>query len=68
MEPITKIANELGLNEDHLIPYGRHKAKISLEALKKPDDYRGKLVVVAAGAACWLGGSRDESDWISLTE
>ena len=39
MEPITKIANELGLNEDHLIPYGRHKAKISLEALKKPDDY-----------------------------
>ena len=46
MEPITKIANELGLNEDHLIPYGRHKAKISLEALKKPDDYRGKLVVV----------------------
>ena len=46
MEPITKIAESLGLNPDHLEPYGRYKAKISLDALKSPADYRGKLVVV----------------------
>ncbi|MCH7737250.1 MAG: formate--tetrahydrofolate ligase, partial [Chloroflexi bacterium] len=46
MEPITKIADGLGLDPDHLIPYGRYKAKISLDALKDPADYKGKLVVV----------------------
>ena len=46
VEPITKIAESLGLDPDHLIPYGRYKAKISLDALKDPADYRGKLVVV----------------------
>ncbi len=33
MEPIARIAAELGLKEEHLIPYGHHKAKISLDAL-----------------------------------
>ena len=46
MEPITKIADGLGLDPDHLIPYGRYKAKISLDALKDSADYKGKLVVV----------------------
>jgi len=46
VEPITKIADGLGLDPDHLIPYGRYKAKISLDALKDPADYKGKLVVV----------------------
>ncbi|GIS93324.1 MAG: formate--tetrahydrofolate ligase [Dehalococcoidia bacterium] len=67
MEPITKIANELGLNEDHLIPYGRHKAKISLEALKKPDDYRGKLVVVT-GITPTPAGEGKTTTAIGLTQ
>ena len=46
VEPITKIAESPGLDPDHLILYGRYKAKISLDALKDPADYRGKLVVV----------------------
>ena len=67
MEPITKIANELGLSEDHLIPYGRHKAKISLEALKKPDDYRGKLVVVT-GITPTPAGEGKTTTAIGLTQ
>ena len=67
MEPITKIANELGLNEDHLIPYGRHKAKISLEALKKPDDYRGKLVV-GTGITPTPAGEGKTTTAIGLTQ
>ena len=67
MEPITKIANELGLNEDHLIPYGRHKAKISLEALEKPDDYRGKLVVVT-GITPTPAGEGKTTTAIGLTQ
>ncbi|MCI0866379.1 MAG: formate--tetrahydrofolate ligase, partial [Chloroflexi bacterium] len=51
MEPITKIAAGLGIKEEHLIPYGRYKAKISLEALSEAltggqSGQRGKLVVV----------------------
>ncbi len=67
MEPITKIANELGLNEDHLIPYGRHKAKISLEALKNSDDYRGKLVVVT-GITPTPAGEGKTTTAIGLTQ
>ena len=44
MEPITKIADELGLDADHLVPYGRYKAKISLDALKNPADYKLSLI------------------------
>ena len=28
MRPITEIAAQLGLSDEHVIPYGRYKAKI----------------------------------------
>lgn len=47
--PITEIANNLGIKEEELEPYGRYKAKISdslMERLSdKPD---GKLILVTA--------------------
>ena len=47
MKPISEIANSIGLTEDFLIPYGKYKAKISLDALKaKEGSPQGKLVVV----------------------
>lgn len=47
MKPISEIANSIGLTEDFLIPYGKYKAKISLDALKvKEGRPQGKLVVV----------------------
>ena len=33
MKPITEVAAGLGLTEDELVPYGRHKAKVHVRAL-----------------------------------
>jgi formate--tetrahydrofolate ligase len=38
MEPIVQIAAQLGVKDEHLIPYGRYKAKIALEALRAAPD------------------------------
>jgi formate--tetrahydrofolate ligase len=46
---VTKIAEKLGIPEDHLVPYGHYKAKVSLEyvdSLKSRKD--GKLILVTA--------------------
>ena len=48
MRPITEIADRLGLPEDLLEPYGRHTAKIRLEALDRFPNRRGKLILVTA--------------------
>jgi len=49
IERITKIAAKLGIPEEHLVPYGHYKAKVSLDYVdsvaKKPD---GKLILVTA--------------------
>ena len=49
MKRITEIASHIGIADDHLVPYGHYKAKISLDyvdSLKgKPN---GKLVLVTA--------------------
>lgn len=49
MERATKIAEKLGIPEDHLVPYGHYKAKVSLDfvdSLAKKKD--GKLILVTA--------------------
>ena len=46
MLPITQIADHLGIAQQHLLPYGRHKAKISLEALEGRESAQGRLIVV----------------------
>ena len=48
MEPINQIAAGLGIKEEYLIPFGRYKAKISMDALNDAPtrERRGKLVVV----------------------
>ena len=49
MQRITQIAEKLGIPEEHLIPYGRYKAKVALDYVDslgdKPD---GKLILVTA--------------------
>ena len=44
LKPIASIAQKLGIGEDALIPYGRHKAKVALP--ERPA--KGKLVLVTA--------------------
>ncbi|HWN17275.1 MAG TPA: formate--tetrahydrofolate ligase [Gemmatimonadales bacterium] len=45
LRPIAEVAAEVGLGPDEILPYGRHKAKISAEAIarRKP---KGRLVLV----------------------
>jgi formate--tetrahydrofolate ligase len=49
MQRATKVAEKLGIPEDHLVPYGHYKAKVSLDFVdslaKKPN---GKLILVTA--------------------
>ncbi|HLF31820.1 MAG TPA: formate--tetrahydrofolate ligase [Xanthomonadales bacterium] len=48
--PITEIAARLGADEQDLIPYGRHIAKISIDALSRPRPRpgKGRLILVSA--------------------
>ncbi len=49
MEPIVNVAKGIGISEDELELYGKYKAKISDEYLKKiQDNPDGKLILVTA--------------------
>lgn len=49
MKPITEIAAQLGIREEELELYGRYKAKLSDEFLKRIEDRPdGKLILVTA--------------------
>ena len=45
MRPIAEIAEVLGLDQAMVIPYGKYKAKIPLDAIKS-DGPQGSMVVV----------------------
>ncbi|MEM8931760.1 MAG: formate--tetrahydrofolate ligase [Acidobacteriota bacterium] len=47
---MSTLADRLGLDPDHLVPYGHEKAKVRLAALDGRDapEHRGKLVLVTA--------------------
>ena len=66
MDPISAVAERLGLDQEHLIPFGRYKAKISLDAIK-PDAPRGKLVVVT-GITPTPAGEGKTTTSIGLTD
>jgi formate--tetrahydrofolate ligase len=46
LQPIARVAERLGLSEDRIEPYGRHKAKLDLAGL--PSETCGKLILVTA--------------------
>lgn len=49
MEPIVEVAKRFGLNEDELESYGKYKAKISFDAIKRLENEEdGKLILVTA--------------------
>ncbi len=69
MEPINQIAAELGIKEEHLIPFGRYKAKISMDAMNDApaQERRGKLVVVT-GMTPTPAGEGKTTTAIGLTQ
>ena len=46
--PISEVAQRLGIDPQHLIPYGHDKAKIHLDALAAAGSRRGRLILVSA--------------------
>jgi formate--tetrahydrofolate ligase len=48
LRPIAEVARDLGIAAEHLEPYGRDKAKISLDALPRSNGPGGKLILVSA--------------------
>ena len=48
LRPIADVARDLGIDPDHVEPYGRDKAKIRLEALSGAGGAGGKLILVSA--------------------
>jgi formate--tetrahydrofolate ligase len=44
---IHDVARRLGVPSDYLVPFGSDKAKIRLEAMKKPEEF-GRLILVSA--------------------
>ena len=49
LKPITKIAQELGIEEEELEPYGRYKAKVNDNLFQRVKDRKdGRLVLVTA--------------------
>jgi len=56
LQPISKIASELGLLDDEVEQYGKYKAKISLEVLERLKDRpNGKFIVVTGMTPTPLG-------------
>jgi len=55
--PIADVARELGLRDDEIEPYGRTKAKITLDAIRRleTENARGKYVVVTSITPTPLG-------------
>jgi len=54
--PITEVAAKAGLSADDIIPYGRHMAKVPLDALERLSGRpEGKLVLVTAMTATKAG-------------
>ena len=67
MKPISQIAADLGIEEEHLIPYGRYKAKVSLDARKADGQQKGQLVVVT-GITPTPAGEGKTTTAIGLTQ
>lgn len=48
LQPIEKIAEQLGISRDDYHPYGRHIAKLPLDFIKKSKVKKNKLILVTA--------------------
>ena len=66
MRPIVEIAETLGLDPKVIVPYGRYKAKIPLDAIRH-NGHRGKLIVVT-GMTPTRAGEGKTTTTVGLTQ
>lgn len=68
LRPINEVAASIGLSEDELIPYGRTKAKVHLDSLKRLGAQpRGKYIDVTAITPTPLGEGKTTTT-VGLTQ
>lgn len=48
IKPIEEIAEKLGMEAGHLEKYGKYKAKVSPENIRRKEGQKGKLIMVTA--------------------
>ena len=65
MDPINVVADRLGLEQEHLVPFGQYKAKISLDAIK---DTRPAKLIVVTGITPTPAGEGKTTTAIGLTQ
>jgi len=68
LQPIDDIANDLGLLPEEVEPYGRYKAKISLDALDRLADRPQAKIVCVAGINPTKAGEGKTTTAVGLTQ
>jgi formate--tetrahydrofolate ligase len=68
LQPIESIAERAGLNPEEFEPYGRHKAKISLDVLDRMADVPDGKLVCVAGVTPTKAGEGKTTTAVSLTQ
>jgi len=68
MRPITEIADAAGVLPDELEPYGRYKAKVSLEVVDRLADRPDAKLVCVAGINPTKAGEGKTTTAVSLTQ
>jgi formyltetrahydrofolate synthetase len=66
--PIENIAERMGLTPDEFEPYGRHKAKVSLDVLERMKDAPDAKIVCVAGVTPTRAGEGKTTTAVSLTQ
>ncbi|WIM68845.1 formate--tetrahydrofolate ligase [Corynebacterium breve] len=66
LEPITDIAKRVGIDDEALIPYGHHMAKVDLSKIRKSDT-PGKIILVT-GVSPTPAGEGKSTVLIGLTD
>ena len=66
--PIETIAERTGLTPDEFEPYGRHKAKVSLDVLDRLADSPDAKIVCVAGVTPTKAGEGKTTTAVSLTQ
>ena len=68
LQPIESIAERMGLVPDEFEPYGRHKAKVSLDVLDRLSDAPDGKLVCVAGVTPTRAGEGKTTTAVSLTQ
>jgi formate--tetrahydrofolate ligase len=68
LEPIEAVGRRLGLEPEEIEPYGRFKAKLSLEAIERLSDRPDAKLVCVAGMTPTKAGEGKTTTSVALTE